>query len=28
MDRVAIPDNLEAGEYLLSWRWDCEESTQ
>jgi len=28
MDRVVIPDELEAGEYLLGWRWDCEESTQ
>lgn len=28
MDRVLIPESLEEGEYLLSWRWDCEESTQ
>lgn len=27
-DKVQIPSNIEAGEYLLSWRWDCEESTQ
>lgn len=28
MDRVVIPEDLEEGEYLLGWRWDCEESTQ
>lgn len=28
MDKVVIPKDLEVGEYLLSWRWDCEESTQ
>jgi len=28
MDKVIIPDSLDAGNYLLSWRWDCEESTQ
>merc|ERR1719245_687895 len=28
MDRVVIPDDLEEGEYLLGWRWDCEESGQ
>jgi len=28
MDRVLIPEDLEEGEYLLGWRWDCEESTQ
>jgi len=28
MDKVLIPADLEEGEYLLSWRWDCEESTQ
>jgi len=27
-DEVQIPTDIEAGEYLLSWRWDCEESTQ
>ena len=25
---MRLPDNLETGDYLLSWRWDCEESTQ
>lgn len=28
MDRVVIPEDLEEGDYLISWRWDCEESTQ
>jgi hypothetical protein len=28
MDKVLIPADLDEGEYLLSWRWDCEESTQ
>jgi len=28
MDEVKIPDELEEGEYLLSWRWDCEQSPQ
>lgn len=28
MDKVVIPSELSEGEYLLSWRWDCEESTQ
>ena len=28
VDKVKIPATLPAGEYLLSWRWDCEESTQ
>lgn len=28
MDKVQIPDDLEEGEYLLSWRWDCEQSPQ
>ena len=28
VDRVKIPDNLPAGEYVLGWRWDCEESNQ
>ena len=27
-DRVTIPADLEEGEYMLGWRWDCEESTQ
>jgi len=28
MDTVIIPSDIPSGEYLLSWRWDCEESTQ
>ena len=28
VDKVAVPAGLDAGHYLLSWRWDCEESTQ
>ena len=28
MDTVHVPTYIPAGEYLLSWRWDCEESTQ
>eukprot|EP00437_Effrenium_voratum_P021419 CAMPEP_0181447430 /NCGR_PEP_ID=MMETSP1110-20121109/26618_1 /TAXON_ID=174948 /ORGANISM="Symbiodinium sp., Strain CCMP421" /LENGTH=360 /DNA_ID=CAMNT_0023571543 /DNA_START=80 /DNA_END=1162 /DNA_ORIENTATION=+ len=27
-DLVQVPPDLEVGEYLLSWRWDCEQSTQ
>jgi hypothetical protein len=27
-DTVRVPSDLASGEYLLSWRWDCEESTQ
>jgi len=28
MDKVLIPADLEEGEYMLGWRWDCEESNQ
>jgi len=28
VDNVEIPSALEPGEYLLSWRWDCEQSSQ
>ena len=28
VDVVRIPDNLPAGDYVLGWRWDCEQSTQ
>jgi hypothetical protein len=28
VDKVKVPATLPAGNYLLSWRWDCEESTQ
>ena len=26
VDRVKIPKDLPPGEYVLGWRWDCEES--
>jgi hypothetical protein len=28
VDRVVIPADMEAGDYLLSWRWDCEQTHQ
>jgi hypothetical protein len=28
MDKVEVPKHLDEGEYLLSWRWDCEQSPQ
>jgi hypothetical protein len=28
VDHILIPDGLPAGEYVLGWRWDCEESNQ
>lgn len=28
VDRVLIPAGLKPGNYVLGWRWDCEESTQ
>jgi hypothetical protein len=28
MDEVHIPEHFEEGDYLLSWRWDCEQSPQ
>lgn len=28
VDSVRLPKDLPEGRYLLSWRWDCEESTQ
>ena len=28
VDRVQLPLTLTPGEYVLGWRWDCEESTQ
>jgi hypothetical protein len=27
-DTVAVPKGIAAGEYVLSWRWDCEHSSQ
>jgi hypothetical protein len=28
VDRVRIPADLPAGEWVLGWRWDCEQSSQ
>jgi len=28
IDSVIIPAEVPAGEYVLGWRWDCEETTQ
>jgi len=28
VDKVVVPTDIEAGEYLLSWRWDSEQSPQ
>lgn len=28
VDQVRIPSSLPAGDYVLGWRWDCEESNQ
>jgi hypothetical protein len=28
VDKVVVPPGIEAGEYLLSWRWDAEQSPQ
>eukprot|EP00040_Diaphanoeca_grandis_P016385 m.84522 g.84522 ORF g.84522 m.84522 type:complete len:365 (-) comp25761_c0_seq1:150-1244(-) len=28
VDNVMIPADLPAGEYVVGWRWDCEESNQ
>jgi len=28
VDTLKVPDNLSPGDYVLGWRWDCEESTQ
>ena len=27
-DQLRIPEHLEAGEYVLGFRWDCESSAQ
>ena len=27
-DHIIVPDDIEAGEYVLGWRWDCEMSSQ
>lgn len=28
VDRVVVPADIAAGDYVLSWRWDCEQSNQ
>ena len=28
MDKVRVPQDLAAGEYVLSFRWDCEQTPQ
>jgi len=28
VDKLRVPEKLPAGEYILSWRWDCEETPQ
>jgi hypothetical protein len=28
VDAIIVPENLPGGDYVLSWRWDCEETTQ
>lgn len=28
VDKVVVPSDIEAGDYLLSWRWDAEQSPQ
>ena len=28
IDKVQVPEDLEPGEYVLSFRWDCQKSSQ
>merc|ERR1711963_1135441 len=28
VDKVAVPSDIAPGDYLLSWRWDCEQTPQ
>uniref|UniRef100_A0A7S4SZ54 Chitin-binding type-4 domain-containing protein n=1 Tax=Alexandrium monilatum TaxID=311494 RepID=A0A7S4SZ54_9DINO len=28
VDRLRVPADIETGEYILSWRWDCEQTPQ
>lgn len=28
VDKLRLPSDLKPGHYLLSWRWDCEETAQ
>ena len=27
-DELIVPNDIPAGEYVLGWRWDCEQTTQ
>ena len=27
-DKIVIPENIKPGKYVISWRWDCEETAQ
>ena len=27
-DHLIVPDDIPAGDYVLGWRWDCEQTTQ
>jgi hypothetical protein len=27
IDRLRVPTNIPPGEYVLGWRWDCEEAS-
>ena len=27
-DKVVIPEDIKPGKYVVSWRWDCEETAQ
>ncbi len=28
MDKVRVPADTPPGEYVLGWRWDCEQTAQ
>ena len=28
VDKLRVPTDIPPGEYILSWRWDCEETPQ
>ena len=27
-DELVVPANIQPGEYVLGWRWDCEQTSQ
>lgn len=27
-DYIFVPENIVPGDYVLGWRWDCEQTTQ